>query len=340
MPVMARSNIALSTALRISLALGVATTTALAAAPTGPRSDGATLLFALASPESAQNPAYAPDGARIVLTLFHRGYNDGPAGLHVLPIGQSVTSRLLDEADHDSVNLPGSCWNQASALVVFSSDRAERHEIWTVGDSGSPLSRVTTGVDRGESIEPSFSPDGAWIVFEARKGSSGGGTGSLWKIRVDGTELTRLTDGSGQGFDDRQPNWSPRGDRIVFQRRPAGADLWGLYTISPDGGDPIPLLVSNFDHSDASFSPDGRWVVFSSEEEGVAKPQIFVISLAGGTPVRVTADPRFFDTAPSWSPDGRSIAFESHADDTSAASVWQIAAPTLWTPRKRPVRRR
>lgn len=304
------------------------------------RGDAARALYEPVVGRSAQNPAYSADGRRVLFTIFRNGYNNGPAGLFVHDRATHEVTTLLDEPDQDSVNLPGTSWNGPRDLITFSSDREDRHEIWTINATNGTLRRVTHGVDGGESIEPSFSPDGEWIVFEVSK--PGGGKerfGALWKVRNDGTELTRLTGGEGAQWDDRQPNWSPRGDRIVFQRRPIGGDLWGLYTISPEGGAATPILVSAFDHSDSTWSPDGKYVVFSSDQGGLSNPQIFVISSQGGESARVTFDTNFSDSAPSWSPDGRTIAFESHATETSPAMLWEIAAPRLSPLRRRAARR-
>ena len=322
----------------IAAALVSAAQAATRVSPFAVRRDTASALYAPAGGRSAQNPAYSTDGRRVLFTVFLNGYNNGPAGLHILDRTSGETTTLLDEPEQDSVNLPGASWNGARDLITFSSDREDRHEVWTVNAGTLALFRVTRGVDGGEAIEPSFSPDGGWIVFEVSKVRTGEERfGALWKVRSDGTELTRLTGGPGAESDDRQPNWSPRGDQIVFQRRPIGGDLWELYLTGPNGGAVTRLFVSPFDHSDASWSPDGRQVVFSSDHGGLPNPQIFIIPSSGGEPVRVTFDAGYSDSAPSWSPDGSSIAFESHPTDASPAMLWEIR---LRSPsRRRAVRR-
>ncbi len=306
--------------------------TAVPVTSSGDRGDGAEPIYVPDSPASAQNPAFSPHGQTLLFTLFHGGYNNGPAGLYLLPWAGGVPAALLDEAGHDSVNLPGSCWNAATSRITFASDRQDTDEVWTMADDGSDLFRVTHHTTTGYFIEPSFSPHGQWIVFEADTGApEDQQQGSIWKARADGTKLTQLTDGPGGGTDDRQPNWSPTGDRILFQRRTPGSDDWNLYTMAPDGTDIRQVTTAPSSDADASWSPDGGWVVYSSDYGGLPMPNIFVVSAEGGTPIRVTYDDAHEDGAPSWSPDGKWIAFESHLaqDEETPASIWRIAAPSF-----------
>ncbi|MBU4195047.1 MAG: hypothetical protein KKF66_08640, partial [Actinobacteria bacterium] len=284
------------------------------------------LVYSDPTAGSAQNPAFAPDGKTLLFTLFHSGYNEGPAGLFTLPTGVGGMTELIDGEDHDYVNLPGSSWNGATKRITFASDLKGREDIWTISQDGNDLKKISNHTDGSYCIEPSFSPDGQWLAFERDTGDTEEAhQGSIWKIRADGTGLSRLTDGA----DDRQPNWSPAGDRILFQRRKAGSDNWDIYTITPDGKGLHKVTVSQSSDTDASWSQDGKWIVYSSDYGGIQMPNIFIIPASGGEPIRVTWNETHENSPPSWSPDGNAIVFESHEgkEETTPASIWKIVMP-------------
>jgi len=296
------------------------------------RPDSATRLTTPPTGASDQNPAFSPDGVRIVFTRFENGYNVGPAGLFLLDPSSGQVARLTLPEDQDNVNLPGSAWNATNDRVVFASDRAEADDLWHVAPDGTDFSRIATHTGLPRYIEPSWSPSAQWIVFEASQPGPGedGYAGKIWKMCSDGSGLTQLT--SDPAFDDRQPNWSPAGDHILFQRRSLPDGQWDIYAITSDGSH-LRNVTDDLEASDtdASWSPDGRWIVYSSDHGSLPVPNLFAIPATGGTPIRVTHDDTHEDGAPSWSPDGKWIAFESHPgqDENTPAALWRIAAPVI-----------
>lgn len=293
------------------------------------RTDGAIRLTLPPSGKSDQNPAFGPVQSRyIVFTRFSNGYNVGPAGLFLLNLITEKVTRLTPIEDQDNVNLPGSVWiiKMGEGRIIFASDRAEANDLWRISPNGSNFKRITRHIERSIYMEPSWSPDGRWIVFETSKpgNSDDGRVSTIWKVRSNGTGLTRLTGTS--GLDDRQPNWSPKGDKILFQRRILPNGPWGIYTIDPNGNNLKRVTRSLSDDSDASWSQDGKFIVYSSDYGDIFKPNIFIIPTNGGTPIRVTNSTNA-DSAPSWSPINCWIAFESHESDDKPAALWRIAAP-------------
>ncbi len=317
--------------------------------PTASRSDGARLVYSASRPStpnaSAQNAAFSPDGSRIVFTLFANGYNKGPAALWIVNVDGSEPHQITPEEDQDSVNVPGSAWSAVNDEIVFASDRDNADDLWAIGPDGSGLRRITRHTAPPYWIEPVWSPDGAWIVFEAdiEAASELQQRASIFKVRSDGTDLTQLTKRDGEDFDDRLPNWSPDGDLILFQHRDPSlgdGDNWDVYVIDTDGDNPVNVSrASNFFNTDNSWSPDGRWIasssMFPTDGQPLGHPNIvaFFVQEADSSdtpsPVRITRSDEHEDGAPSVSPDGRSVAFESHQtpDEQSPSDLWIISVP-------------
>lgn len=302
------------------------------------RQDDANMLIEGDRKESLQNPAFSPDGENIIYTRFQEGYNLGPSRIEIIPSSGGEPTQLTPDVAEDNdfmdVNLPGSCWNPETNRITFASDRQDADEIWTMSAGGTDLFRITHHTNPPYYLEPSFSPDGSEIVFEIDYEDSrweDGQRGEIWKVKADASGLIRLIESdSGVLRDDRQPNFSPSGDKILFQRR--GLDDqedWDVYTVTPEGDSLFNVTDASSSDTDASFSPDGSEICYSTDYGGLECPNIFVISVDGGTPTRFTFAETCEDGAPSFSPDGKKIAFESHegADEEKPASIWIIELP-------------
>ncbi|MDX1390521.1 MAG: hypothetical protein R3344_15135, partial [Acidobacteriota bacterium] len=98
------------------------------------------------------------------------------------------------------------CSPDGDAVAYVRLDSQARGEIWIYSFTDDGPARA---IARGR--EPSFSPDGEWIVYSRAVGN----TPSLWRIRRDGTGRTRL--GRGSGADEYGPAVSPDGSLVVYE---------------------------------------------------------------------------------------------------------------------------
>jgi TolB protein len=276
------------------------------------RPDGACVLLARTGPSSVQNPAFSPDGRSMLFTRFRAGYNEGAADIAVLPLAGGAARDIVADGAQN-VNLPGSSWN-ANGSIVYSSDVSGPDSPFLVHPDGSNAAMVSLGPgDR--SFEPTLSPDGRRIVYESTP------TDAVHRVSVistDGTGKTQLT----AGPNDRQPNWSPRGDLLLFQRG-LGGDNWAILTLKPDGSDPTRITPENQSATDASFSADGRFIVYSASVEGEDNTGLWIVQVNGAGARRLTRSAPY-DGAPSFSADGSFVAFESTmgADESPTDIMW------------------
>jgi Tol biopolymer transport system component/cytosine/adenosine deaminase-related metal-dependent hydrolase len=161
--------------------------------------------------------------------------------------------------------------------------------IWTVPVTGGPARRLTT--DDTDATQPSWSPDGTTIVFQAYRD----GNYHLYTIRQDGSGLRQLTSGP---FDHREPRFSPDGTMIAFSSDRGGS--YGVHTLDVRTGTITPRADGPADEAMPSWSRDGRRLAFTVD--GTA---IDVLDLAtGGVTRAVTAPAGFSLYGPSFSPTG------------------------------------
>ncbi len=282
------------------------------------RKDGAVRLNPPVS-GSLQNPAWSPDGKSLLFTRFRNGYNRGPADILIYTLPERDVQgrdsaggeiRFLVRDGSENVNAPGSCWSPAGRFIVFSSSRDPRDEIFRIGENGAPGDeRRITDREGKAGYEPTLSADGLWAVFESHV-QDVEGNGVLVKIRMDGTEPARELTPSME--DCRQPNWSPAGGLIAYQKFEYGQ--WDIWTCDEAGGSHRRLTAGAGDKTDASFSPDGARIICSVESPQEAGAALTAFPVSGGAAAAVTS-PGWSDGAPSWSPDGGKVAFESRAGD-------------------------
>jgi len=113
---------------------------------------------------------------------------------------------------------------------------------------------------------PSWSPDGARLVVSTERiidPMSRQGMAELWLVDIAAGQTERLYAG-----DAVQPAWSPDGQRIAFWRVDHNSGQRDLATITPQGGEPLPVTADAAVDWNPVWAPDGGSLLFVSDRGG------------------------------------------------------------------------
>jgi len=222
------------------------------------------------------------------IALEHRGapvkdLSIAPAAALGLCLWLAGAWAAASSAEVGSGDVPG--------LIVFSSNRSESWQIWTVRPDGSDIRQLTRGKPDEHDVDPVFSPDGRLVLLSSTRG----GTTAIWKMAAGGSGLQRVCDGD-------QAEWSPEGKSIVFRRKEQ------LFTRELASGREKRISPEGWPHpSGPAWSPDGKTIAFACRRE--AGNAIFLVPAAGGQPAKVYDKQGACE--PHWSPDGKRLVYET-----------------------------
>jgi Tol biopolymer transport system component len=158
--------------------------------------DGANLRLLPAVTGDDSDPAFAPDGRRIVFTGMS---DEGGAAVYVRPVSGGPARLLVSDAAEPVLS--------SRNRLAFVRDGA----VWVGGPAGAHAHRVTAGGS------PDWSPGGGRLVIvRALRIRYPGGwlAGGLFTVRPSGRGLARL----GNVKDGALPVWSPDGRWVAYDR--------------------------------------------------------------------------------------------------------------------------
>jgi TolB protein len=179
---------------------------------------------------------------------------------------------------------------------------AEASVVATV--AARTVTRVTS--DPADDMDPSWSPDGTRIAFQADRDGS---HFDLWVMDSDGANEQRLTTNVNE---DRNPAWSPNGEWIAFDSdRSVNFDIWRLPVATGELG-ALAVTTGNQDDIEPAWTPDGLSLYFSSSRGTSGTFNLWRQPVPGidAQAVSVTAL-NAEDRAPAVSPDGETLVFSS-----------------------------
>jgi len=157
--------------------------------------------------------------------------------------------------------------------------------------------------DESSFASPALASDGGRVAV----GRIVQGNADVWLIDVGRAVMSRFTF---EGGPDRQPIWSPDGNRIVFQSTRNG--VLDLFEKPANGAaDEQPLIVSPEPKNPLDWSSDGRVLLYASLDSKT-QSDLWAVSLTGDRKPVPVVRTSFDDVQGQFSSDGRWLAYASN----------------------------
>ncbi|HWM90652.1 MAG TPA: hypothetical protein VN493_07790 [Thermoanaerobaculia bacterium] len=158
----------------------------------------------------------SPDGRRLAIELADP---EGTVNTWVLPSLDGEPRQITSDPEFAGSPI----WSRNGDLLAVRLRRGSDGQIGLIPADGGPLEQVTSGLN--VVSQPGWSPDDRKLVFAAERD----GFWNLWWASRDGGPLHRVTDLPKKfNLYLRFPDWSPAGDRIVYEYGEILGELWML----------------------------------------------------------------------------------------------------------------
>jgi len=259
--------------------------------------------------EEDRDPAFSPDGRKILFTRCHETYTCGLYLLNLSP-GYRPTAgpRSLSE---ESDRIRGAAWTSDGKEVVYS--------VYRQAGLGAQLMRIRLGA----SAPPqTLAYSGGPVVTPAiaRRGNR-----LAYVHMLDDMDIRQIQPGkpshrfASSTRYDGLPQYSPDGKRLAFcSARSGQIEVW----VSPaDGTNPVQLTNFRDTTCTPRWSPDGASLAFDRHLKRVW--HVFVMASDGGASRRLTSEDSD-EVIPSWSRDGKWIYYASNR--TGRFEIWKAPA--------------
>jgi TolB protein len=233
-------------------------------------------------------PVCSPDGTKLAFTTFpllaSSRANPASASLptskenlgqpqiyvHSLETGR----KLVYYNQQASFNAPSDFTPDSQHLFTYSS--AGGYSIFETNLDGGNIHRITHSgaIDLEAKVNPKTGTELAFV-------STRGGQPQIYRMSIDGTDVSRLTTGEGEAHN---PSWNPDGQHLLFKwSRGFEPGNFNIFIMDVATRDVVQLTHGAGKNENPVWAPDGVHLAFSSTRSG--KNQIYTM-LADGTGIQ------------------------------------------------------
>src|SRR5207248_2816107 len=281
--------------------------------------------------ENAYDPAWSPDGKKIV----YAAQREGEWGLWIREVDAPSPPRRLAAVmpampdiewtqRHPEARFRGAplsanpsvmiqpAWSPDGKWIAFTAGRDPFLRVFVVTSEGGEAF-LQTEAD-GNAQMPSWSPDSCWLFFSSERN----GRINLYKARFQPGQLSpprQLTAGSGA---DLQARLDSLGTRLAYSSVREVRDLWEYDLKS---GQETALTSETTDEDNASPSPDGTWLAFVSNR--LNGRHLWLLNRRTGGLTQLSTPPNSLIELSRWTWDRRYLLYRNR--DTG---FWQYEVST------------
>lgn len=248
--------------------------------------DGSNQQRLTSLPDGACQPAWSPDGLRLLFVSPCRGKSDTypNAAIYIMNADGSAVQPfiILVGGVYDPE------WSEQG--VVFTNLENIKPHVWTTNSEGRDAHQISNS--NAYDHKPSWSPGGDKIVLI---NTSRSGSPTLYWFYNDGSFDAVNPDQVTRDQFVASPAWSPDGELIAYK---ASNHIWVIKWHALGFG--MVRLTDNGPNDGPAWSPDGQWITFESWRDA-ANHDIYIMTVNGGLQTRLTEDPTY-DFQPAWRP--------------------------------------
>jgi TolB protein len=223
----------------------------------------------------------------------------------------SAGLRLLTPSGTDRAS---PTWSADGGRIAFTRFMRRGSAVFVVHADGSKLRRVSS-FTRGFLSAAQWRPGSRQVVYTDYLADEDPVVGAIKLANADGSGKKNLT-----GYRDlnNQPDWSPTGRQIVFERDaggiPGGSGSSGgeIWVMRADGSGATQLTNNAVLDEGPAWSPDGGRITFARTVPGGPNgdlgADLWIMNPDGSGETQLTAMTGFVEE-PEWSPNGHRILF-------------------------------